>query len=71
MACRRTERERAMRKNEVKRAKQMAAEATEAYLRRSSISFLECAIHLMATHISVDEIAEILEEEARQLREFG
>jgi predicted HTH domain antitoxin len=60
-----------MRKNEVKRAKQMAAEATEAYLLRSSISFLECAIHLMATHISVDEIAEILEEEARQLREFG
>ena len=46
------------------------SEASE-YLRRSSVSYLECAISLMASHMDVDMVAGILEEEARQLREFG
>lgn len=45
--------------------------ATDEYLRRSSITFLEAAVSLMATHMSMDEVAMILEEEARQIREFG
>ena len=45
--------------------------ATAEYLRRSSATFLEAAISLMATHIPMDEVAMILEEEARQIREFG
>jgi len=47
----------------------LADEATADYLRRSSITFLECAIHLMATHLTMEQIAQILEQEAQMLRE--
>lgn len=40
----------------------------EEYLRRSSTHFLECAIHLCVTHMSMAEVADLLEEEARLLR---
>lgn len=43
----------------------------EAYLRRSSLHFLECAIHLCASHMPLEEVAQILEAEARMLREHG
>ncbi|PWE53941.1 hypothetical protein DEM27_23815 [Metarhizobium album] len=43
----------------------------EAYLRRSSLHFLECAIHLCASHMSLEDVAQILEAEARMLREHG
>lgn len=51
-------------------AKISAAES-EAWRRRSSLRFLECAIHLCATHMSVDEVASLLEAEAAILRELG
>lgn len=40
------------------------------FLLRSSRRFLECAIHLCVTHMPLQEVAELLEEEARQLRTF-
>ncbi len=51
-------------------AKISAAES-EAWRRHSSLRFLECAIHLCATHMSVDEVASLLEAEAAILRELG
>lgn len=54
-----------------KRLDELAEQATDDFLHRSSITFLECAIHLMATHMSLEEVAHILEEEARLLRELG
>ncbi|WEX77497.1 hypothetical protein PYH37_002298 [Sinorhizobium numidicum] len=42
-----------------------------AYLRRSSMRFLECAIHLCATHMPIDEVAQVLEAEAEQLRRYS
>lgn len=51
-------------------AKIRAAES-EAWRRHSSLRFLECAIHLCATHMSVDEVASLLEAEAAILRELG
>lgn len=50
---------------------QEAIEATEAYLRRSSIMFLECAINLMATHMTIDEVKHLLMEQIELLDEFG
>ena len=41
------------------------------YLRRSSIRFLECAIHLCASHMPMPSVADLLEEQAKQLREWG
>ncbi|EHK77591.1 hypothetical protein SM0020_12692 [Sinorhizobium meliloti CCNWSX0020] len=41
------------------------------YLRRSSTRFLECAIHLCVTHMTLQEVADLLEKEAAQLRHFG
>lgn len=46
----------------------LARKEREEYLRRSSTRFLECAIHLCATHMSLADVADLLEEEARQLR---
>ncbi|PDT51754.1 hypothetical protein CO664_18025 [Sinorhizobium sp. NG07B] len=50
---------------------ELSAREEALYLRRSSTRFLECAIHLCATHMSLDEVAELLEKEAEQLRRFG
>ncbi|NOV21826.1 hypothetical protein E5S70_38725 [Ensifer adhaerens] len=50
--------------------KQLAESEREAYLRRSSIRFLECAVHLCATHMPIDDVANLLEEEADQLRRY-
>lgn len=49
----------------------LSEHATAEYLRRSSVTFLEAAISLMATHMDMETVASILEEEARQIREFG
>ena len=46
----------------------LARKEREEFLRRSSTQFLECAIHLCATHMSLDDVADLLEEEARLLR---
>lgn len=49
----------------------LAASATDEYLRRSSVHFLECAIHLMASHMTIEEVATLLERQAEIVREFG
>lgn len=49
----------------------IAKAATDEYLRRSSIHFLECAIHLMATHMTIEEIVALLDRQAEIVREFG
>ncbi len=46
----------------------LARKEREEFLRRSSMRFLECAIHLCAPHMPLADVADILEEEARQLR---
>ncbi|MBZ9677597.1 hypothetical protein [Mesorhizobium sp. ES1-1] len=49
---------------------QLAAKTTAEFLRRSSITYLECCVSLMMTHMGRDEIAAILEQEADMLRKL-
>ncbi|MCA1439515.1 hypothetical protein I6F07_04620 [Ensifer sp. IC4062] len=49
----------------------LAAQEEALYLRRSSTRFLECAIHLCVTHMTLSEVADLLEQEAQQLRQHG
>lgn len=44
---------------------------TEEFLRRSSLTYLECCISLMLTHMSIEETATVLERQAVNLREWG
>ncbi|WP_164482283.1 hypothetical protein [Mesorhizobium sp. Root695] len=60
-----------VRHSEVERIDQLAERATADFLRRSSLTYLECCIAVMLTHLDHEEVAEILEREARDLREFG
>ncbi|WP_206518431.1 hypothetical protein [Mesorhizobium sp. M1A.F.Ca.IN.022.02.1.1] len=46
----------------------MAAAETAAFLRRASITYLECCVSLMMTHLQREEVATILEREADMLR---
>ncbi|WP_245437890.1 MULTISPECIES: hypothetical protein [unclassified Mesorhizobium] len=46
----------------------MAERETAAYLRRASITYLECCVSLMMTHLQREEVASILEQEADMLR---
>jgi hypothetical protein len=48
----------------------LAARETEAFLRRASITYLECCISLMMTHLQREEVATILENEADMLRQL-
>ncbi|MBW6424886.1 hypothetical protein KX729_25905 [Rhizobium sp. XQZ8] len=57
--------------HENNRLSRICAEQQDAYLRRSSIRFLECAIHLCVTHMSLEEVARLLEAEAKMLRDLG
>jgi hypothetical protein len=50
---------------------ELAAREEALFLRRSSTRFLECAIHLCATHMTLQEVADLLEEEAAQLRRYS
>ena len=43
---------------------------SEEFLRRSSLTYLECCISLMLSHLPADEVAMILEAEARMIRDF-
>lgn len=49
----------------------VAERATSEYLRRQSISFLECAVNLCATSMPLDTVADLLEAQAEMLREHG
>jgi hypothetical protein len=57
-------------KRSVKDIDQLAAERTAAFLRRASITYLECCVSLMMTHMGREEIAAILEQEADMLRKL-
>ncbi|WP_292615385.1 hypothetical protein [Mesorhizobium sp.] len=46
----------------------MAERETAAFLRRASITYLECCVSLMMTHLEPEEVAAILEKEADMLR---
>lgn len=48
-----------------------ARQQMDEFLRRSSLTYLECCISLMLTHMPTEEAAEILEAEARIVRELG
>lgn len=49
----------------------LSRQQVEEYLRRSSITYLECCISLMLTHMSNEETAAVLEAEAAMIRELG
>ncbi|TIT88804.1 MAG: hypothetical protein E5W55_25795 [Mesorhizobium sp.] len=55
-------------KRPTKDIEQMAAAETAAFLRRASITYLECCVSLMMTHLPREEVAAILEQEADMLR---
>ncbi|ESZ14296.1 hypothetical protein [Mesorhizobium sp. L48C026A00] len=46
----------------------MAEREAAAFLRRTSITYLECCVSLMMTHLEREEVASILEKEADMLR---
>jgi hypothetical protein len=52
-----------------KRLDEMAEEATAEWLCRSSITYLECAISLMLTHMSKDAVIEVMRAEVKMLEE--
>lgn len=49
------------------RLNRIAEQATDDFLHRSSVTFLECAINLMMTHMHKDDVAAILRAEADML----
>ena len=54
-----------------RKIERLSREKTNEFLRRSSLTYLECCISLMLTHLSRDEVAAILEQEAVIVRELG
>ncbi|WP_309084763.1 hypothetical protein [Chelativorans sp.] len=57
--------------NRERKIDRLSREQTNEYLRRSSITYLECCVSLMLTHLSREEVATILEQEADMVRELG
>ena len=53
-----------------KKMKPTATRETDAFLKRSSITYLECCISLMLTHLAREDVAAILEQEANMIREL-
>jgi hypothetical protein len=53
-----------------KKAEEIAAREAAAFLKRASITYLECCISLMMTHLPREDVAAILEREAEMLREL-
>jgi len=57
--------------NRQRKIDRLSQEQTNEFLRRSSITYLECCVSLMLTHLSREEVAAILEQEAHMVRELG
>jgi hypothetical protein len=57
-------------KRPAKNIEQIAEWETAAFLRRASITYLECCVSLMMTHLQREEVASILEQEADMLRKL-
>jgi len=55
---------------ESKRIDEMAEQATQRFLERSSLAFLECAVNLLLTHCSKARTIELLKAQIRMIREF-
>lgn len=55
----------------LRRLDELSNAAVKDYFRRSSTTYLEACISLMLTSMSAEEAAQILEAEARDLRELG
>lgn len=53
-----------------RKSDRMAARETQDFLRRASITYLECCISLMMTHLQREEVASILEREAAMVRQL-
>ncbi|WP_315927064.1 hypothetical protein [Mesorhizobium sp. SP-1A] len=53
-----------------RRLENHSQERTKEYLRRASVTYLECCVSLMLTHLPREEVVEILEQEAHLVREF-
>ena len=53
-----------------KRIDEMSRDATARYLERNSITYLECAVSLMLTHMSRERVSEILRAEAKMIEEL-
>ena len=48
----------------------IAKRETASFLRRASVTYLECCISLMLTHLQREEVASILEAEAIMIRDL-
>lgn len=48
----------------------IAAAQTAAFLRRASVTYLECCISLMMTHLPREEVIHILQQEAEMLEQI-
>lgn len=48
----------------------LSKQCTDDYLRRSSVTYLECCISLMLTHMPPKQVARILEQEAHFIRDL-
>ena len=57
--------------NRERRIDHLSREQTNELLRRSSITYLECCVSLMLTHLTREEVAAILEQEAHMVRDLG
>lgn len=55
----------------IRRLEELSDAAVYHFLRRSSITYLEACIALMLTSMSAEEVAQVLEGEAADLRELG
>ena len=49
----------------------IADASVQGWLRRSSLTYLEACISLMLTHLSKEEVADILRGEAKMVEELG
>jgi hypothetical protein len=50
--------------------RRLAEQQTAEFLRRASVTYLECCISLMLTHMPKEEVAAVLQQEAEMLREL-
>jgi hypothetical protein len=53
-----------------RKAEQLSERERSAFLVRASVSYLECCISLMMTHLPREDVAAILEREAEMLRQL-
>lgn len=59
-----------MARDETRKIDAMSQAAVDSYLHRSSVTYLECCISLMLTHMDRKEVVEILRAEAKMVEEF-